>query len=258
VRGRQYDAEHRNGGQEVLRDAKFPGDRILRRAYAMKLRRRLGYLQWLASPEGPRAAPYLKRFTPSPLLLRTLRLRHAFSKHPARCHDADVFFLVPTPAVKARAIRRHAEVYGLSVLVETGTHRGDTLAVVAGAFDRCITIELSVDLWQQAQSRFQGREGITCLNGDSGVVLPRVTVELEEAALFWLDAHASGGDTASGDRDPILDELNAVYARRDPRDVILIDDARGHPTDLIARGVPDSHQMVVRNDIIRITPIGPR
>jgi hypothetical protein len=142
-----------------------------------------------------------------------------------------------------------------STLIETGTHRGDTLAVVAGAFDRCITIELSIELWRQAQSRFQGLESITCLNGDSSVVLPRITVGLEGAVLFWLDAHASGGDTVSGDRDPILDELDAIYARRAPRDVILIDDARGHPTGLIERRVPHSHQMVVRNDIIRITPI---
>jgi hypothetical protein len=198
----------------------------------------------------------LKRFTPSPLLFRALRLRHAFSKYPARCQDADAFFLVPTPALKARVIRRHAEVHGLSIFIETGTHRGDTLAVVAGSFKQCITIELSTELWRQAQCRFQGLEGITCLNGDSSVVLPRVTAELEAAALFWLDAHASGGNTANGGRDPILDELDAIYARRDSRDVILIDDARGHPTNAIARRVPLSHQMVVRNDIIRITPIG--
>jgi hypothetical protein len=220
----------------------------------MKLRRRLGYLQWLASSEGPREAAYLKRFTPSPLVLRVLQLRHAFSSGPSRCHDASAFFLVPTPFVKALVVRRHAELYALSVFVETGTHRGDTLAVVAHLFDRCITIELSDELWRRAQSRFRGLRGISCLNGDSSVVLRDVVAEIEDPALFWLDAHASAGETAGSGRDPILEELKTIFSRQNHRDVILIDDARGHPIDAIASQVPPSHQMAVRNDIVRITP----
>jgi len=220
----------------------------------MKFRRRLSYLQWLASSEGPRQAAFLKRFRPSPLVLRALQFRHAFSKRIPRCREADVLFLIPTHVVKARIIRRHAEIYRLSTLVETGTHRGDMIAAMAGTFARCITIELSPELWQQAKSRLERLNGVTCLHGDSSAMLPGIAAELDGAALFWLDAHASGGNTANPERDPILGELSAIYSRENPGDVILIDDARGHSINLISCSVPRSHRMTVRNDIIRITP----
>jgi hypothetical protein len=224
------------------------------RSFFLRKKQRLGYLQWLASSEGPREQAYLKRFTPSARLLGALRLRHAFSTNPSRCREGRTLFLVPPHIVKARAIRRHAEIYGLSVFVETGTYLGDMVAAVAGTFERCITIELSVDLWRRASARFQSSGGVTCLNGDSSVVLADVLSALEGPALFWLDAHTSGGVTADAGRDPIQDELRMIFAHGDRNHVILIDDARGHRIDRIAAGVPSSHRFAVRNDIVRITP----
>jgi hypothetical protein len=224
------------------------------RSFLLKKKRRLGYLQWLASSAGPREAAYLKRFTPSAPLLGALRLRHAFSKAPPRCRDGRDLFLVPPHIVKARAIRRHAEIYGLSVFVETGTFLGDMVAAVASTFERCITIELSVDLWRRASARLQSLGGVTCLNGDSSVVLRDVLAEIEGPALFWLDAHASGGQTADAGRDPIQDELRMIFGLGDRNHVILIDDARGHRIGQIAAGVPSSHRFAVRNDMMRITP----
>jgi hypothetical protein len=45
--------------------------------------------------------------------------------------------------------------------------------------------------------------------------------------LYWLDGHHSAGNTGRGAKDtPIREELDAVFARGHPGDVILIDDAR--------------------------------
>ena len=216
--------------------------------------RRLRYLQWLASSEGPAEAPYLKRFTPSLPLLAALRLGHVFARHRPRCRDSAALFLVPPHRVKVRAVRHHAEIYGLRVFVETGTYLGDMVAAVADRFERCITIELSIELWRGACARFQALPRVTCINGDSGVVLAQVVAGLEEPALFWLDAHTSGGNTADAGRDPIEEELRTIFAGGVHDHVVLIDDARGHRIDRIAASVPPSHRLVVRNDIVRITP----
>jgi hypothetical protein len=221
----------------------FPG-----LAAVKKLRRRLIYLQWIASSEGPNEAAYLKRFEPSRTLLHMLRARSMLLKTSPPCRE--VFFFAPPPSVKARAVRHHAERFELPTFIETGTFCGDTTAAVASSFQRCITIELSDALWIKAKSRLEAIGNVTCLRGNSSIVLPQVLSELEGAALFWLDAHASGDNTSDGGCDPIMDELHAIFGRQNPRDVVLIDDARGHPIDVIRSRVPESHEMTVRNDII--------
>lgn len=203
-----------------------------------RLRRRVGYLRWLASAEGPRESPYLKR----------LRLPSLSAVLVGRAN----VFLVPSHPIKERIVRRYAETYGLHTLIETGTFKGDMIAKVAPFFDRCITIELSADLWRQAQARFRDDPKISCLNGDSGELIRSVAQEVDEPSVFWLDAHYSGGVTAQS-RDPLLEELAAVF-KRGRRDVILIDDARCHDLAPIAAMIPATHAMLVRNDVIRITP----
>ena len=226
----------------------------LRRLNGLSGLRRLRYLDWLASSEGPREAYFLKRFRPSPKLLYKLRLRHAFSKAWPACRESEYLFIPPSPAVKVRALRRYAKTFELSIFVETGTHIGNTVAAVADLFDRCITIELSQKFWKRASTLFADRKDVSCLLGDSGILLPEVLLQIDKPALFWLDAHASGGDTINSGRGPIFDELAAIYAHPIKKHVILIDDARGHQVEAIVATVPATHRVAVRNDIIRITP----
>jgi hypothetical protein len=227
----------------------------MQRLYRKK-RRQWPYLRWLASSEGPYEASYLKRFTPPRSVLALLRVYHAFSKHPPRCRESDSLFLVPRPCVKASVIRHYAKTYGLRTLVETGTCRGDMIAAVADHFERCITIELSTPLWQEASARFRSCPNVSCLHGDSGVVLPQVLAELGGPALFWLDAHASGGMAVDSGKGPILDELHAILSDGEKGHIVLIDDARGHAIKPIEAAIPASRRFAVRNDIIRITPAG--
>jgi hypothetical protein len=102
--------------------------------------------------------------------------------------------------------------------------------------------------------RFSDATHVVCLQGDSGVTLPRVLNEIAAPALFWLDAHHSGGDTANAGYDPISKELTSIYLHSVKTHVILVDDARGHDVARIAREAPPSHEVMVRNDIIRIFP----
>jgi hypothetical protein len=49
---------------------------------------------------------------------------------------------------------------------------------------------------------------------------------VQEPALFWLDGHYSGGETARGAQgSPIIAELETVFSRK-LDDVVLIDDIR--------------------------------
>jgi len=135
----------------------------------------------------------------------------------------------PPPAVvKRRIIKRYARQFRLPVLVETGTFMGDTVEAMRKVFGRIYSIELSNDLFTQAQQRFVGAAHITILQGDSGEVLPGVLRQIQQPCLFWLDGHYSAGPTAKGALDtPIMQELSHIF--RHPlahRHVILIDDAR--------------------------------
>ena len=135
---------------------------------------------------------------------------------------------VPPPqAYKHAEIRNYAQRYGLRVLVETGTFRGDTLFATRNDFDRLYSIELGEKLYLQAQKRFKSYPNVTILQGDSAKVLPSVLKELSGPALFWLDGHYSGGITAdSAEKPPIEAELEAILAHDNKKHVILIDDAR--------------------------------
>ncbi len=163
-------------------------------------------------------------------------------------------YIPAPPFVKVIALRRYARTFALDSFIETGTCFGETTAALAHLFDRCITIELSHELHSQAVKRFSGLRNVRCLQGDSGVVLSRVLAEIDKPALFWLDAHHSGGVTANAGYDPIFEELKCIYMHSIKKHVILVDDARGHAVERIISEAPPSHKATVRNDIIRIVP----
>ena len=102
----------------------------------------------------------------------------------------------PPHAIKQRALRELSEAYGTRVLVETGTYWGDMVAALEDRFDRIYSIELSDFLYEKARRRFRGRDNIEILHGDSAQRLPEVIARLQQPALFWLDGHNSGAETA--------------------------------------------------------------
>jgi hypothetical protein len=112
----------------------------------------------------------------------------------------------------------------LRTFVETGTNEGETIEAANAVFDNCITIELSEDLHRRVSQRL-AHTRIRFELGDSCEVLSRLTSELDEAGIFYLDAHFSGGETARGGEDvPLLREV-ALLGARQQQDVVIIDDA---------------------------------
>jgi hypothetical protein len=119
-----------------------------------------------------------------------------------------------------------------TVFIETGTFLGSTAKIVAELGYKVITIELSADLHARARAVLEPL-GVTCLIGDSGVLLKQAlaSVRPQSNVFLWLDGHYSAGETAKGGSDtPIARELFAVESHlrnTDAEVLVKVDDIRG-------------------------------
>jgi hypothetical protein len=158
--------------------------------------------------------------------------------------------------LKQQVIQKYARAYDLPVLVETGTNYAHMIYVQKGHFREIYSIELDAHKAESARRKFAGNDKIHILEGDSGVVLPKLLPGLKDRCLFWLDGHDFDIST------PVRLELEALFRDSAQDHVILIDDANwfngrgGYPTieelrERIAREYP-GRQMDVKHNIIRI------
>lgn len=109
--------------------------------------------------------------------------------------------------------------------VETGTYRGDTAAWAADHFSRVTTVELAAGFHARAVERFAGQPKVAALHGDSPTVLRSLVSSMTAPAIFWLDAHWCGGESADQSECPVLGELDVIDASPFPH-IVLVDDAR--------------------------------
>lgn len=171
-----------------------------------------------------------------------------------------------TNSQKHEVIKSYTDEAHSLTFVESGTFRGDTVAAMLPFFRNLVSIELFEELYLAASKRFEGNPNVSILNGDSGKVLASVINEIDGPIVYWLDGHYSGSGTAlaKDTQCPIIAELNAIIARGNPADVILIDDARlfgwrsGYPSKQTVKGIVSnkfpSHEFMIRQDIIVIHP----
>jgi hypothetical protein len=168
----------------------------------------------------------------------------------------------PPHLVKQETIKEYQKRYKFSVLIETGTYIGEMVEAQKKRFKKIYSIELAVDLFEKAKDRFKNDNNIIIVQGDSGKVLSKILLEVNESAVFWLDGHYSGGVTAKGDKEcPIFEELDAIFSREKFNHVLLIDDARlftgsgDYPTieklTEYIRSKNGGYQVEVKHDIIR-------
>ena len=108
--------------------------------------------------------------------------------------------------------------------VETGTENGWMIKKIGDKFEQVYSVEINQNLYRQARERFQDKTQIELLLGDSAVEIKKILLEINEPALFWLDAHGSGEITSTN--APIIKELEAIFAHSIRGHNILIDDAR--------------------------------
>jgi hypothetical protein len=138
------------------------------------------------------------------------RIKHAIKRTPAwpairalfaaawiGAHRLGYGRIPPPHAYKQREVKVYAKQAKIRTLVETGTYEGHMIDATRHSFDRIYSIELDDALHEAAVRRFAGDDRVILLKGDSGVVVPELVDKVSEPALFWLDAHWSGGTTAS-------------------------------------------------------------
>lgn len=114
----------------------------------------------------------------------------------------------------------------LGTFIETGTNAGNTCRWAATHFGRVVSIEADERLYQVARQNMGNRPNVDLRFGPSQSVLRSVVPTLAGPALFWLDAHWCGPETAGLDHQcPVLQEIDAIDAGGHHH-VILIDDAR--------------------------------
>jgi GT2 family glycosyltransferase len=133
-----------------------------------------------------------------------------------------------TFSIDWRLVRALQSGLPLSVFVETGTFKGDTIAEMLPHFAQLFTVELSENLWQAAVHRFIAQPKVTAARGDSASFLAQVQTSVaDRSTLYWLDAHWCVGENTTGARSqcPLLAEIDAI-GKLGTQSVVLIDDAR--------------------------------
>jgi hypothetical protein len=166
-------------------------------------------------------------------------------------------------AERVKSILDYNSRYNPRIFVETGTYKGEMIDTMIRRFDKIYSVELSDTLYAAAVKKYGDNKHVKLFHGDSAIMLPVMLKEVTEPALFWLDAHFSGGETTRTDVDtPIEEELKAIFAHPVKNHVILIDDARefvgknNYPTlDKVEKMANAAgYSFEVKNDNIRLFP----
>lgn len=115
---------------------------------------------------------------------------------------------------------------GADTFVETGTYQGGTTRWAGEHFKQVVTMEAAEALHKTATEAGRLQPNVKYLLGDSSKLMPQVVNSLAGPAIFWLDGHFSGGDTAGADFEcPVIEELDAIAASPHEH-IVFIDDAR--------------------------------
>jgi len=160
---------------------------------------------------------------------------------------------IVTQGIPQQIVIDLARLNGSTVFVETGTFQGVTTRWASNYFAIVHTIERAESLYSLHGSELASIKGVTTHLGDSKEILPQIVRDLHgQRAVYWLDGHWSGGETAGkNDECPLLEELACLSNRVE--DIILIDDAR---LFLSAPPLPhDPFQWPTIADIVNVLPV---
>lgn len=119
---------------------------------------------------------------------------------------------------------------GIEAAIETGTFYGAGSLALRTVFPRVWSIDASEEMFRKTTRKFGKIPGLTFLNGSSPDILDALASQINEPAVFWLDAHAASDVYALSEslhQCPLMEELEAL--RKFPciaTSCLLIDDAR--------------------------------
>jgi hypothetical protein len=124
-------------------------------------------------------------------------------------------------------IKELAKKHNILIFIETGTFIGNALVGLKDTFQKLLSIELDYGIYKLAKKRFSSYKHINIYHGDSLKLLPEIIKNLNEPALFWLDAHYSSGVTAMGKlQTPVMQELEIIFLHHIKNHCILVDDVK--------------------------------
>ena len=135
---------------------------------------------------------------------------------------------LPNMIAKRKYITKKARNFKINLLIESGTYLGQSTRYFARHFNTVYTIELSEELFNFAKKNM-ALQNIKFYQGNSAEILQKIVNELKTGAVFFLDAHMSGGVTVAGETaTPVRIELAILENFPHLKNSILIlDDARG-------------------------------
>ena len=162
------------------------------------------------------------------------------------------------PPKKASVILEY-KTPALRIFVETGTEFGTMINMIGDKFEKVYSIELNTELFEKAKELYKGNEKIQLLHGDSANEIKKVLTELQEPAIFWLDAHGPGDMSFDNSSHcPAEKELEAIFGHAIKRHVILIDDARKFDLKSIARikslAKANGYACTIKDGLFRLFP----
>ena len=115
---------------------------------------------------------------------------------------------IVTMGIPQQIVIELARLNGSTTFVKTGTFHGDTTRWAASRFEIVHTIERAENLYNLHSEELARIKGVNPHLGDSRDILPQIVEAIHgQKAVFWLDGHWSGGDTAGkSDECPLLGE----------------------------------------------------
>ena len=128
-------------------------------------------------------------------------------------------------------IKNRGEPYNnIKNFVETGTYKGDSTLIAAAEYEHVYTIEIFEPLFLESKQRAEneGVNNITFLLGDSTDQLSNIIPNVLDGAVFFIDAHISGGDSGWNGkiRVPLIEELDIILSYDIGPSVFIFDDLR--------------------------------
>ncbi|UUT40525.1 hypothetical protein [carnivorous sponge associated iridovirus] len=100
--------------------------------------------------------------------------------------------------------------------------------MVSPHFKKVCTIEIFEPLYQESLASFKNYDNIKALFGDSVLVLPTLYEDYKDGAVFYMDAHVSGWDSAHNPEHPVplLKEINVINKKPIGPSLFIVDDLR--------------------------------
>lgn len=115
----------------------------------------------------------------------------------------------------------------ISILVESWTYLWETVNYFKNKLKLIYSVELSQELADFSVSRFVDNKNVTILQWDSWEVISKLSPQIKERALFFLDGHYSGNFTAKAKSEcPLIQEIRWIALSSNKNHIIVIDDLR--------------------------------